>query len=168
MESELSCYTDGKSLGNPGKSYAIVLFDRDVEESNTHYWESDYATNNIAEYNGLLLAIKKCPPNTTLHVYSDSKLMVEQTKGNWKCKDLTLSELLEEIKKLKSEKNIKLNINWIPREENKADFVLNNHLEKSEPATEKQKKYLKDLGISFDENISKIEASGLISNKLKS
>ena len=36
-----------------------------------------------------------------------------------------------------------------------------------EPATERQKEYLRQLGVSFDEGISKREASRLIDEKLK-
>ena len=36
------------------------------------------------------------------------------------------------------------------------------HDELTEPATQRQRNYLKILGISFDENITKLEASNLI------
>ena len=42
------------------------------------------------------------------------------------------------------------------------DFILN-----TTPATEKQKAYLRGLGVVFDEGISKVDASDLIDKTLQ-
>ena len=58
------------------------------------------ATNNYAEYQALLAGIKICIKYNIqeVNVYGDSKLVIEQVKGNWKVKSDALKPLYLEIK----------------------------------------------------------------------
>src|SRR5262249_56970471 len=53
------------------------------------------ATNNVAEYNGLLAALAwaKAHGHTAVHVKADSLLLVEQMRGNYKVKHPGLQPL---------------------------------------------------------------------------
>ena len=122
--------TDGKSLGNPGKAYWIALFDRKIDGSNRYYGEHNFGTNNEAEYNGVILALEKVPCNSKLTIETDSQLVWGQLTQDWKINQQTLFEKTQEIERLVDKKNIDLEVKWIPREKNTADFVLDKHLKK--------------------------------------
>lgn len=59
-------------------------------------------TNNIAEYTGLIVGIKYAKElgARELFIVSDSKLVVEQVNGRWKCKTKHIVDLCEEAQKL--------------------------------------------------------------------
>ena len=62
----------------------------------------ELATNNVAEYSGLLAALRWAVTNgiTTLHVRSDSLLLVNQMKGQYRVKNLGLQPLYEDARSL--------------------------------------------------------------------
>jgi ribonuclease HI len=80
---------DGGSRGNPGPAaIAAVVTDpsgNDLAEAAETIGE---ATNNVAEYRALLLGIElaKQLAADEVEFVGDSKLIVEQVKGNWKVK----------------------------------------------------------------------------------
>jgi probable phosphoglycerate mutase len=89
-------YIDGGARGNPGPAgYGVRIEQEDgtlVEE----FGESiGTATNNVAEYRGLLAALDWALANRhdRLHVRSDSLLMVQQMLGNYKVKNAGLQPL---------------------------------------------------------------------------
>ncbi len=60
----------------------------------------DNATNNVGEYSSLCLALEWLAEqgwSGELVVKADSKLVVEQVNGRWKCKAPHLQELLEKV-----------------------------------------------------------------------
>ena len=83
----LFAYIDGACQGNPGESgYGIVFQDEDGNELSCHAGYIGQATNNIAEYMGLLGSlerVEKYKPNT-FKIFSDSQLMVNQVNGFYK------------------------------------------------------------------------------------
>ena len=92
-------YFDGASRSNPGPaSYGGVIYENGVERY-TYKKYIGTTTNNVAEYkallNGLLLAKEK--GITRVEVYGDSKLVIEQVKGNWKVKSRLLIPIHREI-----------------------------------------------------------------------
>ena len=83
-------YIDGGARGNPGPAgFGVRIEDSDgtlVEE----FAESiGIATNNVAEYRGLLAALEwaKRHGRRVLRVRSDSQLLVQQMLGNYKVKN---------------------------------------------------------------------------------
>jgi ribonuclease HI len=89
-------YIDGGARGNPGPAgYGVRIEQQDgsvVEE----FGESiGVATNNVAEYRGLLAALEwaKNHGHTHVHVRSDSLLLVQQMLGNYKVKNPGLMPL---------------------------------------------------------------------------
>jgi ribonuclease HI len=92
---------DGGSRGNPGPAaIAAVAMDEGggvlAERSET----IGEATNNVAEYRALLLGIElaKELDADEVELVGDSKLIVEQVRGNWKVKQEHLRPLNEEAK----------------------------------------------------------------------
>jgi probable phosphoglycerate mutase len=82
---------DGGSRGNPGPAgYGALV--RDAATGEVLAERAGYlgiATNNVAEYRGLvagLRAARGIDPAAVLDVRLDSKLLVEQMSGRWKIK----------------------------------------------------------------------------------
>ena len=93
---------DGGSRGNPGPAGYGVRIQRD-DGSVVELKESlGIATNNVAEYNGLLAALRWAAEHgvSALHVRADSELMVKQMKGVYKVKNAGLLPLYEEARGL--------------------------------------------------------------------
>ena len=89
-------YIDGGARGNPGPAgYGVRIEQQDgsvVEE----FGESiGVATNNVAEYRGLLAALEwaRGRGHKNVHVRSDSLLLVQQMLGNYKVKNPGLMPL---------------------------------------------------------------------------
>ena len=93
---------DGGSRGNPGPAGYGVRIER-ADASVVELKEAlPLATNNVAEYSGLLAALRWATANdiTTLHVRSDSELLVKQMKGQYRVKNPGLQPLYEEACRL--------------------------------------------------------------------
>ncbi|MHB1235751.1 MAG: reverse transcriptase-like protein, partial [Microbacteriaceae bacterium] len=96
---------DGGSRGNPGTagsgSIVIDAASGEVLAEIGHYL--GVATNNVAEYHGLLNGVKKAielDPDAELHVRMDSKLVIEQMSGRWKIKHPDMAELAAQARQL--------------------------------------------------------------------
>jgi ribonuclease HI len=80
---------DGGSRGNPGPAaIAAVVTDPSGNDLAERAETIGEATNNVAEYRALLLGIElaKQLDADEVEFVGDSKLIVEQVKGNWKVK----------------------------------------------------------------------------------
>ena len=119
---------DGGSRGNPGQAaYGAVLQDATTGEVIAERAESiGVATNNVAEYRGLIAGLElynEHTPNAELEVRMDSKLVVEQMSGNWKIKHPDMKPLAMAAHQLAP---FGTTYTWIPRSENVyADRILN-------------------------------------------
>ena len=127
-------YFDGASRGNPGPaSYGGVIYKPDGTTLLTYKKAIGNHTNNVAEYLGLIVGLRHCVDQkiNNVAVFGDSKLVVEQTLGNWKVKSENLIKLQQEIKKcLQSIDNI--SISHIYRKNNKrADELANEALDEA-------------------------------------
>src|SRR5262249_20003214 len=95
-ESIVIAYIDGGARGNPGPAGFGVRIENDdgtlVEEFASSIGT---ATNNVAEYRGLIAALEwaKHHGQRTFHVRSDSLLLVQQMLGNYKVKNAGLIPL---------------------------------------------------------------------------
>ncbi|MBM7438662.1 bifunctional RNase H/acid phosphatase [Streptomyces sp. HB132] len=122
---------DGGSRGNPGPAgYGAVVLD--AADAATLAEAAEYigvATNNVAEYRGLiagLKAVKELFPDTPVQVRvrMDSKLVVEQMSGRWKINHPDMKPLAAEAASLLPASSV--TYEWIPRERNKhADRLAN-------------------------------------------
>jgi len=88
--------TDGGARGNPGPAaYGYVLETDDGTVLDARGEAIGVATNNVAEYRGLLAALEwaKTRGERALHVRSDSLLLVQQMLGNYRVKNAGLQPL---------------------------------------------------------------------------
>jgi ribonuclease H / adenosylcobalamin/alpha-ribazole phosphatase len=95
--------TDGGSRGNPGPAaFGYVLETDDGTVLAAHGETIGKATNNVAEYRGLLAGLEKALELAVdeLEVVSDSELLVKQMRGEYKVKNEALQELSEEARRL--------------------------------------------------------------------
>ena len=85
---------------------------------------SKAVTNNVGEYRAVILALEEAHRWSIKQVelLTDSQLVVEQVKGNWKVRHKHLLPLRDRVKELLTALNGTLE--WIPREENLAGKVL--------------------------------------------
>ncbi|WP_157977552.1 reverse transcriptase-like protein, partial [Streptomyces triticisoli] len=126
---EFMVEADGGSRGNPGPAgYGAVVFDAATGEPLAESAEYlGVATNNVAEYRGLLAGLRAAhalDPSARVHVRMDSKLVVEQMSGRWKIKHPDLKPLATEAARVFPPGQV--TYEWIPRESNKhADRLAN-------------------------------------------
>ena len=89
-------YIDGGARGNPGPAGFGVRVERPDGSLVEEFSESiGTATNNVAEYRGLIAALEwaKARGERDVHVRSDSLLLVQQMLGNYKVKNAGLQTL---------------------------------------------------------------------------
>ncbi|MFI1655573.1 bifunctional RNase H/acid phosphatase [Streptomyces sp. NPDC020472] len=126
---ELVVEADGGSRGNPGPAgYGAVVLDPATGETLAEAAEYiGVATNNVAEYKGLVAGLKAARelfPDALVHVRMDSKLVVEQMSGRWKIKHPDMKPLAAEAGRVFPAGRVRYE--WIPRERNKhADRLAN-------------------------------------------
>ncbi|MFF5314026.1 bifunctional RNase H/acid phosphatase [Streptomyces massasporeus] len=120
---------DGGSRGNPGPAgYGAVVSDAATGETLRETAEYiGIATNNVAEYRGLLAGLRAAhalDPTATVHVRMDSKLVIEQMSGRWKIKHPDMKPLAAQAARIFPPDRV--TYEWIPRAQNKhADRLAN-------------------------------------------
>ena len=121
-------FTDGAARGNPGPAGAgAVIISPDghvVAKVGKYLGET---TNNVAEYTGLILGLKRAKAMglRELDVLADSELLVKQLSGEYQVKADHLRPLHDEAKALLAGFD-KIDLRHIPREENEAADEMSN------------------------------------------
>ena len=130
MNRRLLVEADGGSRGNPGAAgYGAVVRDARTGEVLAEVSESiGRATNNVAEYSGLLAGLRaagRLAPGAEAEVRMDSKLVVEQMSGRWRIKHPDLRALAAEARQAARALG-RVTYTWVPRERNThADRLAN-------------------------------------------
>jgi ribonuclease H / adenosylcobalamin/alpha-ribazole phosphatase len=140
---------DGGSRGNPGPAgYGAVITENGKIVAEL-FDVIGTATNNVAEYNGLLAGlshINKLDKDATVEVAMDSKLVVEQMSGRWQIKHADMRDLAKQCRDAHTPSLV--TYSWIPRDENShADRLANKALDGEsahKPAAVIQQNYLTD------------------------
>lgn len=126
----IKIHFDGGSRGNPGVAGSgaeVIAVDNTMNPPiSTKYLIREFCgvseTNNYAEYRGLIAGLKQAKkiisgqfgakndalsaskpasnPLLQLQVYGDSNLIIQQLKGNWKCKHDSLKPLYQQCQRL--------------------------------------------------------------------
>ncbi|PRY11859.1 bifunctional RNase H/acid phosphatase [Kineococcus rhizosphaerae] len=128
MSRVLRIEADGGSRGNPGPAgFGAVVKDAATGEVLAEVAESiGRATNNVAEYRGLIAGLKAAravDPDARVEVRMDSKLVVEQMSGRWQVKHADMRVLAREARALAGDD---VDFAWIPRAQNShADRLAN-------------------------------------------
>jgi ribonuclease H / adenosylcobalamin/alpha-ribazole phosphatase len=124
--------TDGGSRGNPGPAaYGYVLEDEDGTVLDARGEAIGTATNNVAEYRGLLAGLEAALERGVeeVEVVSDSELLVKQMRGEYKVKNETLRELVDEAEAL-ARRLKRVRYTAVRREHNElADRLVNEALD---------------------------------------
>ncbi|MFD6693932.1 bifunctional RNase H/acid phosphatase [Micromonospora aurantiaca (nom. illeg.)] len=120
---------DGGSRGNPGPAgYGAVVRDPETGEVLAERSEAiGTATNNVAEYRGLIAGLEAAAELGAAEVEArmDSKLVVEQMCGRWQIKHPGLRPLAAQAAGLVS-RFAAVRFTWVPRERNRhADALAN-------------------------------------------
>ena len=125
---------DGGSRGNPGiAAGGAVVIDESTGEVLAEVGVFvGVATNNVAEYSGLLAGLtraRQIDADASIHVRMDSKLVVEQMSGRWKIKHPDMRELALEAQSVIAGSTV--TFEWIAREFNsRADAVANRSMDR--------------------------------------
>ena len=118
-------YFDGSSKGNPGPAQCgwAILDEQENVVNHKSKKASEDRTNNVAEYMGIIELFKylvEQPEIAHIEIFGDSKLVIEQVKGNWKCKSENIKpyfkyakSLFEYLTTLKY-----ITLTWVPRAQN--------------------------------------------------
>ena len=131
-------FIDGAARGNPGPAGAGVYVEPERDRPALEFYEPlGNATNNVAEYRALLLALERAEENGAddVEIRSDSKLLVEQMRGNFRMRAEHLKPLLAESV-LRAKRFRSFAITHIPRENNtRADRLANLGADASEKSS---------------------------------
>lgn len=120
-------WIDGGARGNPGPAGCGVVIDLGDGRREEHTLYVGAATNNVAEYLGLIAALERAIALAveSISVHSDSELLVRQLKGVYRVKAPHLVPLWRRARHL-SEQFRTFSIGHVRREANRdADRLAN-------------------------------------------
>jgi ribonuclease HI len=126
---------DGGSRGNPGAAaWGVIVFDKEGTALEGHAGVLGRATNNVAEYNGLLEALKlaEAAGARKVEILTDSELIARQIEGRYRVKNPGLKPLYAEAMRVIAGFE-SFRIRHVRREENsEADLMVNKALNLAE------------------------------------
>jgi ribonuclease HI len=138
---EVVVWTDGGARGNPGPAgYGVLITDRRAAVLAELAEGIGWATNNVAEYQGVIAGLKRAHELGARRVVvrADSLLVVNQQLGSWKVKNEGLRPLAAEARRLASGFE---RVTWehVPRERNRrADALANQAMDRQAQTQEKR------------------------------
>jgi ribonuclease HI len=128
-------YIDGGARGNPGPAgYGVRIESQDGTLIQELHAPLGIATNNVAEYNGLLAALRWAIEHDveTLHIRADSELLVKQMLGAYKVKHPGLQPLAAQARLLSMQLG-RVTFEHVRREHNaEADRLSNLAMDEAE------------------------------------
>jgi probable phosphoglycerate mutase len=110
--SDYTLIFDGGSLGNPGRGYGsyVLIRNTDGKQRVKRLDFDEKMTNNEAEYRTLIAGLEDMvgtieqadqdPSGFSIQVRGDSRLILNQTAGEWKVKQLHLRPLCDRAREL--------------------------------------------------------------------
>ncbi len=102
-------------------TFGYVIYEDGRKVAEAAEFVGENVTNNFAEYSGLVAALRELLRRGAVEditVKSDSKLLVNQMRGEWKRRKGGYLEKYKEASEL-TEKFARLSFQWVRREENK-------------------------------------------------
>jgi len=139
---EFYLFCDGASRGNPGPAACAAIIYKNSPDSDALLRLGKVlgtATNNVAEYQGLILGLEGlldhlakdgvAPASVSLHIRMDSELIIRQLTGQYKVKHEAMKPLFARAKGMLSQFTA-VRPEHVRREFNKeADQLANRHLD---------------------------------------
>jgi ribonuclease HI len=131
-------HVDGGARGNPGPAAAAcVISTPDGDSLGEHAQLLGHATNNVAEYQALLLGLARARElgAEEVEVIGDAELIAKQVVGEYKVKNASLKPLhAEALRALKQ--FARWSIRTVPRAQNaEADALVNAALDQARDAS---------------------------------
>ena len=131
----ITAYIDGGARGNPGPAgYGVRIESADASLIDELHGGLGVATNNVAEYNGLLAALRYAIEHghRDVRIKADSELLVKQMRGEYRVKHPGLQPLHQEARALAARLG-RVTFEHIRRELNKeADRLSNLGMDEAE------------------------------------
>jgi probable phosphoglycerate mutase len=128
-------YIDGGARGNPGPAgYGAFIQSPEGNILAELHGALGIATNNVAEYNGLLAALQWAIDHNErrVHIRADSELLVKQMRGEYKVRNAGLQPLYVRARLLAAELDV-VKFEHVRREFNKeADRLSNIGMDEAE------------------------------------
>lgn len=135
VDKRLSLFTDGACRGNPGNGGAgAVLVGENGEVVSTAKRFLGHCTNNIAEYQALILGLEEALGRgaTAISIYLDSELIVRQIQGVYRVKNPTLKPLMADVRAMLDRFDT-WQVAHVPRSENAvADKLANEAIDEAQ------------------------------------
>jgi ribonuclease HI len=136
MSQHILLFSDGGARGNPGPAAAAFIAQNQQDQTlkaDSHYL--GVRTNNQAEYEALLMALKYAADVHAQEVvcHLDSELVAKQVRGEYAVKNLQLQELWRKVQELKKTFP-KISFLNVPRENpqiQRADALVNKTLDEA-------------------------------------
>lgn len=127
---KLIIYADGGSRGNPGiagSGTVVYAADGTTVLREIVYVVGKKASNNVAEYHGLLRGLEAAVElgADDVDFYMDSRLVVEQMNGRWKIKHPDMKQLGLQAQELMQQLGA-VHLSWVRRNDNKVADALSN------------------------------------------
>jgi len=135
---KIIAYTDGGARGNPGPAaIGVYIIDQDGKVLKEVSQSLGNATNNFAEYNGVMVALQtlkamygKNTKEMDFEIRLDSELVKKQLNAEYQIKEPGLVPYFIEIHNLRVSSFPNLTLTHVPREKNKeADRLVNEALD---------------------------------------
>lgn len=130
----ITAYIDGGARGNPGPAgYGVYIELPDGTRAELH-GGLGIATNNVAEYNGLLAALQWAIEHghPQVQIRADSELLVKQMRGEYKIKNAGLQPLAARARLMMARLE-KVKFEHVRREQNtEADRLSNVGMDEAE------------------------------------
>jgi ribonuclease HI len=120
MDNRIDIMVDGS-----GDGHSIALFPG--EEVYVAYERG--ASNNEAEFNAVILALENLPARARARIRTDSQVVVWHLTRKDKQNPPTFFKKSQAIQNLIMEKDLSVEIRWIPRSENGADRHLRHYIQ---------------------------------------
>jgi ribonuclease HI len=124
----ITAFFDGGARSNPGPAgYGVHIVDDQGTVLAELHGSLGVATNNVAEYHGLIAALQWAVENDVAHltVKGDSLLIIQQMRGNYKVKHEGLRPLYLQARMLVMQIG-DVKFEHVPREQNKDADRLSN------------------------------------------
>ena len=132
----ITAFFDGGARSNPGPAgYGVYIVDDAGKVLAELHGSLGIATNNIAEYRGLIAALQWAVDQhlTSIVIKGDSLLIIEQMRGNYKVKNEGLKPLHMQARMLVMQIG-DVRFEHVPREQNKdADRLSNVGMDGNSP-----------------------------------
>ena len=142
-------YFDGSCTQNAAKAGIINIDPMDAHHCYSFLLDYQDTTNNRAEYKALIIGLEILIElgATEVEVFSDSKLVINQLNGEYKCKHITMAGYYLATTQLLSYWGAEISVSHIPRELN----AIANEMAQIASGVQIQEKKIQDRSGSTEE-----------------